>query len=78
MYGYGGKILSDVGRTVGAAYQTVRPPDDPDAGFAKRRTFVIDPDGVIRKVYAVKDIEAHTAQVLDDLRELGAMAGAPA
>jgi peroxiredoxin len=59
------------------AYQTVRPPDDADAVFAKRRTFVIDPDGVIRKVYAVKDIEAHPGQVLDDLRELGAFASAP-
>jgi hypothetical protein len=32
---------------------------------------------VIRKVYAVKDIEAHPAQLLDDLRELGAMEGDP-
>ena len=77
-FGYSGTILSDVERTVGAAYQTVRPPDDPDAVFAKRRTFVIDPDGVIRKVYAVKDIDAHPSQVLKDLRELGAIAGPPA
>jgi thioredoxin-dependent peroxiredoxin len=76
-YGYGGTIVSDVERTVGAAYQTARPPDDPDAVFAKRRTFAIDPDGVIRKVYAVKDIEAHPGKVLDDLRELGAIEGAP-
>lgn len=62
---------------MGAAYQTARQPDDPDAAFAKRRTFVIDPDGVIRKVYAVKDIEAHAGQVLDDLRELGAIAASP-
>jgi peroxiredoxin len=66
-----------VDRTVGASYETARPADDPDAGFAKRRTFVIDPAGVIRKVYAVKDIDAHPAQLLDDLRELGAMEGDP-
>jgi peroxiredoxin Q/BCP len=77
-FGYRGTILSDVERTVGAAYQTARPPDDPDAAFAKRRTFVIDPDRVIRKVYAVKDIDAHPGRVLDDLRELGAITGASA
>jgi peroxiredoxin len=66
-----------VDRTVGAAYETARPADDPDAGFAKRRTFIIDPAGVIRKVYAVKDIEAHPGQLFEDLRELGAMEGDP-
>jgi len=70
-YGYPGRILSDVDRTVGEAYQTTRPPDDPSATFAKRRTFVIDPDGVIRKVYAVKDIPAHPGAVLEDLAALG-------
>ena len=72
-YGYPGRLLSDVDRTVGEAYQTARPADDPSPGFAKRRTFVIGPDGVIRKVYAVKDIPAHPDQVLEDLRALGAL-----
>jgi peroxiredoxin len=39
--------------------------------YAKRRTFVIDPDGVIRKAYAVKDIPAHPGEVLEDLAALG-------
>jgi thioredoxin-dependent peroxiredoxin len=71
MYRYEGTLVSDVDRTVGDAYQTARPADDGFPGYAKRRTFVIDPQGVIRKVYAVKDIPAHPAQVLEDLRTLG-------
>ena len=72
-YGYRGRLLSDLDRSVGAAYGTSRPDDDPNPGYAKRRTFVIDPDGVIRKTYAVKDIEAHPDEVLADLRRLGAI-----
>jgi thioredoxin-dependent peroxiredoxin len=70
-YGYPGRILSDLDHSVGEAYQTARPPEDPSPAFAKRRTFVIDPDGVVRKVYAVKDIPAHPGAVLEDLAALG-------
>ncbi len=76
-YAYRGTLLSDVDRIAGAAYQTVRPADDPSAEYAKRRTFVIDPEGVIRRVYAVKDIPAHPTEVLQDLRELGAIPSRP-
>lgn len=41
--------------------------------WAKRRTYLIDPDGVIRKAYRVKDIEGHPQELLDDLGKL--MAG---
>jgi peroxiredoxin Q/BCP len=77
-YGYGGRILSDADRSAGEAYQTARPADDDYPDYAKRRTFVIDPKGVVRKVYAVKDIPTHPAQVLDDIRALrdGSSAGA--
>ena len=74
-YGFGGTLLSDVDRTVGQAYQTARPPEDGYPDYAKRRTFVIDPEGVIRKVYAVKDAGAHPAELLADLAELGVGAG---
>jgi peroxiredoxin Q/BCP len=70
-YAYAGRILSDMDRVAAEAYETARPPDDPSATYAKRRTFVIDPDGVIRKVYAVKDIPEHPSAVLDDLDALG-------
>jgi peroxiredoxin Q/BCP len=73
LHGYGGTLLSDTDRAVGVEYQTARPSDDKFPEYAKRRTFVIDPEGVIRKVYAVKDIPAHPQEVLDDLRELGAL-----
>ncbi len=63
-------------RTVGAAYETKRAPEESAPEFAKRRTYLIDPDGVIRKAYRVTDIPAHPGQVLDDLRELGAVDGA--
>ena len=38
---------------------------------------MIDPEGVIRRVYAVKDIPAHPADVLADLRALGAIPPEP-
>lgn len=74
-YEYAGRILSDVDRTVGHAYQTARSPDDDYPAYAKRRTFVIDPEGVVRKVYAVKDIPTHPAQILEDIRALRAGSG---
>jgi thioredoxin-dependent peroxiredoxin len=71
-YGFEGILLSDVDRAVGASYETKRADEEPSPEFAKRRTFVIDPEGVIRAVYRVTDIPAHPGQVLDDLRALGA------
>ena len=38
--------------------------------WAKRRTYLIDPGGVIRKAYRVRDIEGHPEELLRDLREL--------
>jgi peroxiredoxin Q/BCP len=75
MYGFQGTLLSNVDRAVGALYETRRADEEPFPEFAKRRTFVIDPEGVIRAVYRVTDIPAHPGQVLDDLRALGAMGG---
>jgi peroxiredoxin Q/BCP len=72
-YGYGGPILSDVDRAVGATYETKRADEESYPEYAKRRTFVIDPSGVIRRVYRVTDIAGHPGQVLDDLRALGAI-----
>jgi peroxiredoxin Q/BCP len=72
-YGYTGTLLSDTDRTVGALYETKRAPEESSPEFAKRRTYLIDPDGVIRRAYRVTDIEAHPGQVLDDLRELGVL-----
>ena len=64
------RLLSDVDRVVGAAYETKRAPAEPSQN-AKRRTYLIDPDGVIAKAYRVTDIPAHPGQVLADLDGLG-------
>ncbi len=41
--------------------------------WAKRRTYLIDPEGVIRKSYRVADTTTHADDVLEDLKAL--MAG---
>ncbi|MBV8387797.1 MAG: redoxin domain-containing protein [Acidimicrobiia bacterium] len=64
------RLLSDVDHQVGEAYGTARPPDDDWAAVARRWTFLIDPDGVVRKVYDVKDFGGHPDEVLADLKQL--------
>jgi peroxiredoxin len=48
----------------------VRDPSEPAPEFAKRRTYLIDPEGIIRKAYRVRDIAGHPEELLEDLREL--------
>jgi thioredoxin-dependent peroxiredoxin len=67
-------LLSDVDRKVGQAYQTLRAPEESSPQFAKRRTYLIDPQGVIRKAYRVTDIPIHPEQVLEDFRKLSGSA----
>ena len=69
-HGFPFPLLSDADREAGAAYETVRHPDEPAPEFAKRRTYVIDPEGKIRKSYRVRDIAGHPDELLGDLREL--------
>jgi peroxiredoxin len=54
---------------VGVAYET-RDPGTEKVKFAKRFSYLIDPDGVIAKSYEVKDVNAHADMVLADLRAL--------
>ena len=68
--GFPFRLLSDEDRSVGERYETKRAPEERSPEFAKRRTYVIDPDGVIRKAYRVTDIAGHPGQVLEGLREL--------
>jgi peroxiredoxin len=63
-------LLSDVDRKVGELYETKRAPEERNPEYAKRRTYLIDPNGTIVKAYRVTDIPAHPDQVLADLREL--------
>jgi len=65
-------MLSDVDRAVGEVFDTRRHPTEMSPEYAKRRTYLIDPEGVIRKAYRVKDTAAHPQEVLDDLTALQA------
>jgi peroxiredoxin len=38
--------------------------------YAKRYSYLIDPEGIIAKSYEVADVNAHADMVLRDLREL--------
>jgi peroxiredoxin Q/BCP len=69
-HGFRFTLLSDVDREVGTRYETKRAPEEPSPDFAKRRTYLLDPEGVIRKSYRVSDIPAHPDEVLKDLRRL--------
>jgi peroxiredoxin Q/BCP len=61
------RLLSDVDRTVGAAYGVTRDPGEKFAEFPKRYSFLIGPDGIIRRVYDVTDVARHADLVLADL-----------
>jgi peroxiredoxin Q/BCP len=74
--GFPFRLLSDVDRSVGEAYETKRAPEEQSPEYAKRRTYLIDPGGRIAKAYRVTDIPAHADDVLADLRRLQAAAPA--
>jgi thioredoxin-dependent peroxiredoxin len=67
---FGFRLLSDVDRTVGHAYGAARGDDDPLASLPKRVSYLIDPEGVIRRSYTVGDTAGHAAEVLADLEQL--------
>ena len=67
-------LLSDVDRTVGELYETKRSPQERSPHQAKRRTYLIDPDGRIAKAYRVTDTRGHADEVLRDLDALMATA----
>jgi peroxiredoxin Q/BCP len=64
------KLLSDRDRSVGARYEVRRGSDEKYASTPRRVTYLIDPEGVVRRSYRVKDIESHPGEVLEDLRRL--------
>lgn len=67
--GFPFRLLSDVDKKVGQAYEVRRAPEEGD-DRPKRRTYLIDPQGVIRKAYRVRDIPGHPDEVLRDLTAL--------
>jgi peroxiredoxin Q/BCP len=64
------KLLSDVDRRVGAAYEVVRPAGERYPEFPLRYSYLIDPQGIIRRSYDVTDVAGHAVQVLADIDEL--------
>jgi thioredoxin-dependent peroxiredoxin len=60
-------LLSDVDKSVGETYGAKRGPDEQWGDFAKRLTFLIGPDGVVRRVYDVHDVGTHPETVLADI-----------
>ena len=67
---FGFPLLSDPERQAGRDYQVSRQPDDQYVAFPLRISYLIDPDGVIRRSYAVSDVAGHADQVLRDLAKL--------
>lgn len=64
------RLLADADRSVGRAYDVVRPDGDQYAAFARRFSFLIGPDGLVVRVYEVADVKAHADEVLADLEAL--------
>jgi peroxiredoxin Q/BCP len=52
-------LFADDAKKAAQAYGVLSP-----KGYAKRFTFVIDKDGVVRKVYQVKNVDTHPREVL--------------
>ena len=71
-------LLSDTDGAVAETYGARRPPGSRWAALPERRTFLIDPEGVVRAVYDVADVHRHAREVLDDLRRLRASGTRPA
>jgi peroxiredoxin len=59
-----------VDRSVGKLYETKRHPAERSPESPKRRTYLIDPYGIIRKAYRVTEVNEHPDEVLEDLRSL--------
>jgi peroxiredoxin Q/BCP len=64
------KLLSDTDRTVTKAYGSLAKVQDRE--FAERNTFLVDPEGVVRKVYVKVNPATHSDDVLADLARLQA------
>ncbi len=60
------RLLCDTDQQLGAAYEAIETTGE-DAGWPKRVSFLIDPHGVIARVYDPVDPALHAAAVLHDL-----------
>lgn len=56
---------------VGEAYGAKKSPDEQWPDFPRRITILIDPDGIVHRVYEVKDVAANASEVLADIEATG-------
>jgi peroxiredoxin Q/BCP len=68
--GFEFRLLSDEDHRVGREYEVEREPDDQYAAFPLRVSYLLDPEGVIRKTFAVSGVADHADSVLDALAAL--------
>jgi peroxiredoxin Q/BCP len=61
-------LLADKDEIMSTAYNVVK--NIPLMHYAKRQTFVINPQGIIVKFYENVSPKSHTAEVISDLKEL--------
>lgn len=63
-------LLSDEDHAVSEAYGTGRPPGHERYAAPRRFSYLIDPEGIVRRAYVVRDVGAHPGEVLEDLKSL--------
>jgi peroxiredoxin Q/BCP len=63
-FGFNFPLLSDTDRKLGIAYGAA---DDASAGSARRISYLIGPDGKIKKAYPKVNAAAHPEEILKDL-----------
>ncbi len=63
-FGFDFPLLCDTPRAVGLAYGAC---DDAGAGYARRISFLIGPDGVVRKAYPKVNAAAQPEELLADI-----------
>lgn len=64
-------LLSDPDQSIATILDVKRSPVHPLASIPRRVTYLIDPDGLIRRSYDVgRHIKGHAGEVLRDLEEL--------
>jgi len=67
-------LISDTDRTMGAAYEVIRPADQGLDDYPLRITYLLSPDGMIAEVYDLnssKDpLDEHAANLLADIARL--------
>jgi thioredoxin-dependent peroxiredoxin len=68
--GFEFRLLSDKDHRVGQLYEVEREPDDQYAAFPLRVSYLVDPEGIIRKTFAVTGVADHAEAVLGALSAL--------